>query len=172
VFALKTEFEFITPSSANRNNGEIDFFSFGSSSPIQLQWAIFVPIEYDSFTTTESQGVAVFSSSGQILYDSRIKELLYKDIFTVLGGLLNDETVSHSSNPESWYAISMFPREIAFVPAPVSGQTDIITKSFKQQTDNTLLKTNRRIRVNQSIALQETTNYSGQMLIPDPVSFF
>lgn len=172
VFALKTDFGYTTPFEPKRSNGEIVGFDSWSTSSTNLEFAVFVPIEYDTFTTSETHGLQVFSDAGNVLYDSRLSELLFKDLLTVPGGIASESTLNHASNPESWFAVSMFPREVAFVSQTGGGGTsDIIYKSFKQQTNTSTLKTFSRIRIGGLISNDQTVAYSGSMLIPDPVSF-
>lgn len=123
LFTVKSDFDTIVPSETGSATDGSDIIKFGSDFSGPKEWKLYTPFYFENYSTSTNYGIKMFTASGDVAYDSRVKEAKLVD-FLQLGDTY--ETYTHNPVSPAWYAINTFPVNLSIGPGP-GGQGGLLT---------------------------------------------
>lgn len=82
-----------------------DTFDLVSRQDILKEYRIYTDISFGLYPKETDYGMILFDETGSVIYDSRVREAVYKDNFNFNS---NFGTLSHATVSSAWYSMSTF----------------------------------------------------------------
>lgn len=129
ILFIKSDFDKVTRTESISISGSTAIITFWSSANTSKEYKYFAPYSFDTFSTSTDYGAVIYSQSGELIYDSRVKECVLKDFFTVSD---RGTTSTHLSTATAWYSLNLFPIDVDVVPTNTPGLSLAIFSSYRQ----------------------------------------
>jgi len=148
-------------------------FTLTSELNTTKKYKIYADYSFDSYNVSTDYGVKIFNSSGDVSYDSRVKEAVYLDHFVYAFSYDSNEfeIFSHESVSETWYSVSTLIIPVVYALAR-DGQGNPIIMSYrpglKQTSSGQAEKYYFRIGPTNDVLYGENMEVSLPVILLDP----